>query len=95
VPEEAAGPYPGDGSNGPTVLSASGVVRSDLRSSFAGLSGTAGGVRLDVALTLVSASTCAPLAGYAVYIWACDRGRRDRPGGRRPARRPQGGLVGV
>ena len=41
IPEETAGPYPGDGSNGPTVLSASGVVRSDIRSSFAGLSGTA------------------------------------------------------
>ena len=40
IPEETAGPYPGDGSNGPTVLSASGVVRSDIRSSFAGLSGT-------------------------------------------------------
>ena len=73
IPEETAGPYPGDGSNGPTVLSASGVVRSDIRSSFAGLSGTAAGVRLDVALTIVSASTCAPLAGYAVYIWHCDR----------------------
>ncbi len=46
VPEETAGPYPGDGSNGPTVLSASGVVRSDIRSSFAGLSGTADGVPL-------------------------------------------------
>lgn len=73
VPEETAGPYPGDGSNGPTVLSASGVVRNDLRTSFAGLSGTAEGVRLDVALTLVSSATCTPLSGYAVYIWACDR----------------------
>jgi protocatechuate 3,4-dioxygenase beta subunit len=73
VPEETAGPFPGDGSNGPTVLNASGVVRSDLRSSFAGLSGTADGVPLTVTLTLVSASTCAPLAGRAVYIWHCDR----------------------
>jgi len=55
------------------VLSLSGVVRSDIRSSFAGLSGTADGVPLTIALTLVSASTCAPLAGSAVYIWHCDR----------------------
>ena len=34
IPEETAGPFPGDGSNGPDVLSQSGVVRSDIRSSF-------------------------------------------------------------
>jgi protocatechuate 3,4-dioxygenase beta subunit len=73
VPEETAGPYPGDGSNGPTVLNQSGVVRSDIRSSFAGLSGTAQGVPLTIELTLVSATTCAPLAGRAVYLWHCDR----------------------
>jgi protocatechuate 3,4-dioxygenase beta subunit len=73
VPEETAGPYPGDGSNGPTVLSSAGVVRSDIRSSFAGMSGSAAGVPLNVVLTIVSASTCAPLAGAAVYIWHCDR----------------------
>jgi protocatechuate 3,4-dioxygenase beta subunit len=73
VPEETAGPYPGDGSNGPNVLPLTGSVRSDIRSSFAGLSGTADGVPLTIALTIVSASTCAPLAGYAVYIWHCDR----------------------
>lgn len=73
IPQETAGPYPADGSNGPTVLTASGVVRSDIRSSFAGLSGTAAGVPLNVVLTIVSASTCAPLAGHAVYLWHCDR----------------------
>jgi protocatechuate 3,4-dioxygenase beta subunit len=73
IPEETAGPFPGDGSNGPTVLSASGVVRSDIRSSFAGLSGTADGVPLTVVLTIVSSATCAPLAGRAVYLWHCDR----------------------
>jgi protocatechuate 3,4-dioxygenase beta subunit len=76
IPEETAGPYPGDGSNGPNVLSLTGVVRSDLRSSFAGLSGTAEGIPLTIALTLVSASTCAPLAGRAVYLWPCDRAGR-------------------
>src|SRR5689334_13460482 len=34
IPEETAGPYPGDGSNGPDVLTQSGVVRNDIRSSF-------------------------------------------------------------
>ncbi|MES2178990.1 MAG: intradiol ring-cleavage dioxygenase [Gemmatimonadota bacterium] len=73
VPSETEGPYPGDGSNGPNVLSSTGIVRSDIRTSFAGLSGTATGVPLNIRLTLVSASTCAPLAGYAVYLWHCDR----------------------
>ena len=34
LPEETAGPYPGDGSNGANVLTESGVVRSDITSSF-------------------------------------------------------------
>lgn len=73
IPAETEGPYPADGTNGPTVLTSTGVVRSDIRSSFAGLSGTAAGVPLNVALTIVSASTCTPLAGAAVYLWHCDR----------------------
>ena len=44
IPEETGGPFPGDGSNGPDVLSENGVVRQDIRSSFDGLSGTAEGV---------------------------------------------------
>jgi protocatechuate 3,4-dioxygenase beta subunit len=74
TPEETAGPYPGDSSNGPNVLNLSGVVRSDIRSSFAGLSGTAAGVPLTIALTIVSATACAPRANHAVYVWHCDRG---------------------
>ena len=73
IPDETAGPYPGDSSNGPNVLNQTGVVRSDIRSSFAGLSGTATGVPLTIQLSIVSASTCSPLAGYAVYLWHCDR----------------------
>jgi len=73
IPEETDGPFPGDGSNGANVLNKSGVVRQDIRSSFAGLSGTAAGVLLNLELTLVSASTCAPLTDYAVYLWHCDR----------------------
>ncbi len=57
IPNETEGPFPGDGSNGPNVLTLSGVVRSDIRSSFAGLSGTADGVPLTIALTIVSTST--------------------------------------
>lgn len=73
IPEETAGPYPGDGSNGANVLNQTGVVRADLRSSFAGLSGSVTGVPLTVNLTIVSATSCAPLANRAVYLWHCDR----------------------
>jgi protocatechuate 3,4-dioxygenase beta subunit len=73
IPSETQGPYPGDGSNGPNVLNLTGVVRSDIRSSFAGLSATADGVPLTIVLTIVSVSTCSPLTGRAVYLWHCDR----------------------
>ncbi len=73
IPSETAGPFPGDGSNGPNVLGQTGVVRQDIRSSFAGLSGTAAGVLLNLELTIVSASSCTPLSSYAVYLWHCDR----------------------
>src|SRR5688572_10370592 len=33
IPDETAGPYPGDGSNGPNVLDDSGIVRGDIRTS--------------------------------------------------------------
>ena len=74
IPEETAGPFPADGSNGPDVLSEAGVVRSDIRPSFAGLSGEAPGVPLKVTLQLVDLQNgCAPAAGLAVYVWHCDR----------------------
>jgi protocatechuate 3,4-dioxygenase beta subunit len=73
IPSETAGPFPGEGSNGPNVLNQMGVVRRDIRPSFAGLSGIADGVPLSVVLTIVSATTCGPLAGRAVYLWQCDR----------------------
>lgn len=77
IPEETAGPYPGDGSNGPNALTASGIVRSDIRTSFNGLSGTAAGIPLTINLTLTNVSNnCAPLAGYAIYLWHCDRDGR-------------------
>ena len=74
IPEETAGPFPADGSNGPDVLSEAGVVRADIRPSFAGLSGMAPGVPLTVNLRLVDLQNgCAPAAGLAVYVWHCDR----------------------
>jgi len=73
IPEESAGPYPGDGSNGVNALALSGIVRSDIRSSIAGATGVATGVPLTVTLTLLNvAASCAPLAGGAIYIWHCD-----------------------
>jgi protocatechuate 3,4-dioxygenase beta subunit len=74
IPAETGGPFPGDGSNGVNVLTESGIVRSDLRTSFAGLSGVAEGVPLTVRLRVIDLSNGA--AGYedaAVYIWHCDR----------------------
>lgn len=73
IPTETAGPYPGDGTNGPNVLNMGGVVRTDIRSSFGSMTGTAEGVPLTLILQLVSASTCNPLSGRAVYLWHCDR----------------------
>jgi len=74
IPDETGGPYPGDGSNGPNALGLGGIVRSDIRTSLAPASGTAEGVPLTIELTLVNTgSGCSPLAGYAVYLWHCDR----------------------
>ncbi len=72
IPEETAGPYPGDGSNGPNVLTESGIVRSDLTKSFGSSTGVASGVPLTVELTIQDADQCAPLKGAAVYLWHCD-----------------------
>ena len=74
IPGETAGPYPGDGSNGPNVLTQSGIVRSDIRSSFGSASGTAEGVPLTINLTILDqANGCAASAGAAVYLWHCNR----------------------
>lgn len=75
IPSETAGPYPGDGSNGPNVLKESGVVRRDITRSFGSASGVAEGIPLTVTLTVVDQSSgCdTPKEGAAVYIWHCDR----------------------
>jgi hypothetical protein len=74
IPQETAGPYPGDGSNGPDVLAESGVVRSDIRSSFGSSTTTAEGVPMDIELTVYDmANDNARFEGAAVYLWHCDR----------------------
>ncbi|HEU4949029.1 MAG TPA: intradiol ring-cleavage dioxygenase [Kribbella sp.] len=72
IPTETAGPYPGDGSNGPNVLTESGIVRSDLTKSFGSSSGVADGVPLTVELVVQDSEKCAALPGAAVYLWHCD-----------------------
>lgn len=74
IPDETAGPYPGDGSNGPDVLEESGIVRSDIRSSFGEARGVAEGIPMQLELTISDlANGGAPFAGVAVYVWQCDR----------------------
>jgi protocatechuate 3,4-dioxygenase beta subunit len=79
IPEETAGPYPGDGSNSNSsgvanALVLSGIVRSDIRSSIAGATGVATGVPLTVTLKLVNTNaSCGDLSGYAIYLWHCDQ----------------------
>jgi protocatechuate 3,4-dioxygenase beta subunit len=73
IPEETAGPYPGDGSNGPDVLSDSGVVRSDITSSFGSSTTKVPGVPTRIELTVVNASAgCTPLKDAGVYVWHAD-----------------------
>lgn len=77
LPWETAGPYPADGSNvksGQVVnaLTQEGVIREDLRTSFAGMTPTADGLQLELELTLVNADGCTPLANHAIYVWHCD-----------------------
>lgn len=88
IPDETEGPFPGDGTGRTgrlNVLTLPGVVRRDIRSSFAAdagngaaFRGTASGVPLTLKLKLLRASTACPatpqpLAGYAVYLWHCTR----------------------
>ncbi len=76
IPEETAGPYPGDGSNGPNVLSEEGIVRQDITSSFGSASGVADGVPLTLRFRVydLSGDDVTVLAGAALYAWHCDRG---------------------
>jgi protocatechuate 3,4-dioxygenase beta subunit len=77
-PQETNGPYPSDGSNAvdgtvSDILTTSGIVRSNIRSSFGSSTTMAAGVPLTLTLNLVNvASSCAVLSGYAIYIWHCN-----------------------
>jgi protocatechuate 3,4-dioxygenase beta subunit len=73
IPAETAGPFPGDGTNGPNALALTGIVRSNIKTSLT-TSTVAAGVPLTITLKLVNSATdCSPLAGYAVYLWHCDQ----------------------
>jgi len=73
VPDETGGPYPADGSNGVNSLDDSGIVRSDIRSSYDISTNVAEGVPLTVRLTVRDASSGDALAGAAVYLWHATR----------------------
>ena len=79
-PTETSGPFPADGTNakaGQTVnvLTEAGVMRQDIRTSFAGQTAVADGVPMLIRIRLVNVSAaCAPLAGHAVHVWHCDAG---------------------
>lgn len=68
---ETAGPYPGDGSNGPDVLEESGIVRQDLTTNIDG-SGKVDGVPLTLEMNLIDMTNGnKPMANAAVYVWHC------------------------
>lgn len=77
-PSEMAGPFPADGSNRAhgtlaNVLADSGIVRRDMRRNLGDAGAPAEGVKLRLALTLISVgSSCTPLADHAIYLWHCD-----------------------
>lgn len=78
MPPETAGPFPANGTRtrgglAYNALDQAGVIRSDMRTSFGGMTSIAEGVPLEMDLELVSAGAdCAPLGGYAIYLWHCD-----------------------
>ena len=72
IPDETAGPYPGDGSNGPDILEQSGIVRSDIRTNL-GETAAVAGAPLSFTLRITDmANGDAPFEGVAVYAWHCD-----------------------
>ncbi len=72
--EETNGPFPADGTNttngaSANVLTDARVFRTDIRSDFDGTD-TQAGTPLTLTMTLQNSdSSCAPLAGYYVYVW--------------------------
>lgn len=82
APAETNGPYPSDGSNTANgtisnILTQTGVMRADIRSSFGATTTQAQGVTLTLRIKIVNVNnSCAALAGYAIYIWHCDKDGR-------------------
>jgi protocatechuate 3,4-dioxygenase beta subunit len=73
IPEETGGPFPADGSNGVDVLAESGIVRSDITTSFGTGSAVAAGVPLTIRLRVLDVGNGAGgYQGAAVYLWHCD-----------------------
>lgn len=73
MPPETPGPFPANGTADPSVLVDAGVVRRDIRSSFATGSATAEGVELTFELVVQDfAPGCTAYPGAAVYLWHCD-----------------------
>ena len=74
-----SGPYPADGTNqssGSTndILTASGIVRRDIRRSFLTTNTLATGVQVLLHLTVRDETTgCGPESSFAVYVWHCDQ----------------------
>ena len=69
IPDETGGPFPGDGSNGPDVLSETGAVRKDITTSFDGMTGTAEGVPYTIQFTVVDVDNgCKPLTGGGLCL---------------------------
>lgn len=74
IQSETAGPFPGDGTNGPDVLTQAGVVRRDITSSFGSMSGTAQGIPLTMRYKALDiANGCSSYVGAAMYAWHCTR----------------------
>jgi protocatechuate 3,4-dioxygenase beta subunit len=76
VPDETGGPFPGDGSNGVDVLDDSGIVRTDITSSFGASTAAVPGVPLTLTMTVLDPSSGKPFEGAAVYVWHCDAAGR-------------------
>ena len=76
TPTEIRGPFPADGTNGRprpiNVLALDGVVRRDIRPSFAEMEGRAEGVPIELELSLVGGARCTPLQSGAIYLWQND-----------------------
>jgi protocatechuate 3,4-dioxygenase beta subunit len=75
IPQETAGPFPGDGSNGPNALSQSGIIRSDITSTL-GSSTKVKGVPLTVKLKITKGANGPVMPDAAVYVWHCDQAGR-------------------